>query len=221
VSKLPEIYVPISKIESERDEREKRSRRIIFLVALLFALLIVGGFLATSQGAVFGTGDGQDTSQPGAPGKDGKDGLDGLNGLNGKDGADGADGAPGSQGATGPQGPTGATGTPSPSSGIVSGQAVVVVGTCDSDISVSLKSRLISGVFYFNQIIFSNIDGSCFGNTIDVYLLDSADSELASYQGGEITGSAFYFDYLLFESSSAQVDIPANSIGSIAIEIAG
>ena len=218
MSKLPEIYVPISKIESERDEREKRNRRIILLVGLLFALLIVGGFLVTSQGAVFGTGDGQVTNQPGAPGKDGKDGLDGLNGLNGKDGADGA---PGSQGPTGPQGPTGAPGTPSPSSGIVSGQAVVVVGTCDSNISVSLKSRLISGVFYFNQIIFSNIDGSCFGNTIDVYLLDSADSELASYQGGEITGSAFYFDYLLFESSSAQVDIPANSIGSIAIEIAG
>jgi hypothetical protein len=79
---------------------------------------------------------------------------------------------------------------------------------------------LDSGVFYFNRIIFSDIDSSCIGNSIDIYLLDSSDDELASYIGGTISGSTFYFDYPVFELDGNPIDVAANDIDSVAIEIA-
>jgi len=232
VNPLPEFYEPVSEFEMWRDYREKRNRRAFYFLALLLVLLIVASSLPNSDGPVFGTGNTQNTNQPetnsgsGAPGEDGVDGLNGLNGQDGKDGApgpagqNGADGAPGPQGPAGAQGPAGSAGSSSPSSGTVTGQAVVRVGACDSNITVSLRSRLLSGVFYFKQILFSNIDASCIGNSIDVYLLDSTDDELASYIGGTISGSTFSFDYQVFELGGSLVDVAANDIDSVAIEIA-
>jgi hypothetical protein len=233
-----------------RDYREKRNRRAFYFLALLLVLLIVASSLPNSDSPVFGTGNTQNNSQTetnsglGTPGEDGEDGVDGLNGLNGQDGEDGvdglnglngqdgedgvagaagqngADGAPGSQGPAGPQGPAGANGSSSSSNNTANGQAVVSVGACDSDITVSLRSRLVGGVFYFKRITFSDIDARCLGSAIDVYLLDSSDDELASYIGGTISGSTFYFDYPVFELAGAPIDVPANDIDSVAIEIA-
>ena len=232
---LPEFYEPVSEFEMWRDYREKRNRRAFYFLALLLVLLIVASSLPNSDSPVFGTGNTQNNSQtetnsgPGTPGEDGEDGVDGLNGLNGQDGEDGApgaagqngaDGAPGPQGPAGTQGPAGAAGSSSPSSGTVTGQAVVRVGACDSNITVSLRSRLDSGVFYFNRIIFSDIDSSCIGNSIDIYLLDSSDDELASYIGGTISSSTFYFDYPVFELAGTPIDVAANDIDSVAIEMA-
>jgi hypothetical protein len=83
-----------------------------------------------------------------------------------------------------------------------------------------LRSRLVGGVFYFKRITFSDIDARCLGNAIDVYLLDSDDEELASYIGGAISGSTFALDYQVFELDGSLIDVAANDIDSVAIEIA-
>jgi hypothetical protein len=223
VNPLPEFYEPVSEFEMWRDYREKRNRRAFYFLALLLVLLIVASSLPSSDGPVFGTGNTQNTNQPitsagsGEPGEAGQDGVDGLNGA---DGQDGSDGAPGPQGPAGPQGPVGASGSSSPSSGTVNGQAVVRVGACDSNITVSMKSRLVGGVFYFKRITFSDIDLSCVGSTMDVYLLDSSDDELASYIDGNISGQTFSFEYPMFELSGVATDVVASDIDSVAIEIA-
>ena len=217
---LPEFYEPVSEFEMWRDYREKRNRRAFYFLALLLILLIVASSLPNSDGPVFGTGNTQNSSQtetssgPGTPGEDGADGAPGPAGQNG------ADGAPGSQGPAGPQGPAGANGSSSSSNNTANGQAVVRVGACDSDITVSMRSRLLGGVFYFKRITFSDIDARCIGDEIDVYLLDSDDEELASYAGGEISGSTFSFDYRVFKLDGSLVDVEANDIYSVAIEIA-
>ena len=204
---LPEFYEPISEFEMWQDYREKRNRRAFYFLALLLILLIVASSLPSSDGPVFGTGNTQNTNQPNSNTGSGEPGEDG------QDGKDGADGSPG------PQGPAGANGTSSPSSGTPSGHAVVRVGTCDTDITVSVRSRLVSGVFYFKRITFSDIDASCVGNAIDVYLLDSSDNELASYLGGDISGETFSFEYPAFGLSNNPTDVVASEISSIAIEI--
>ncbi len=214
MNSLPEFYEPVSEFEMWRDYREKRSRRAAYFLALLFILFIVASSLPSSDSPVFGTGNTQNPNQPnsntgsGEPGKDGADGRDGF------------DGAPGPQGPAGAQGPAGTNGTSSPSIGTVNGQAVIRVGVCDTDIAVSLKSRLVSGVFYFKSITFSGVDSSCFGNSIDVYLLDASQDELASYQGGEVSGSTFYFDYPVFALTGGATNVVASDIESVAIEIA-
>jgi len=217
VNPLPEFYEPVSEFEMWRDYRERRNRRAFYFLALLLILLIVASSLPFSDGPVFGTGNTQTTNQPnsnsgsGEPGQDGEDGSDGRDGI---------DGAPGPQGPAGAQGPAGVDGSSATSSGTYTGQAVIRVGVCDTDITVSLRSRLVSGVFYFKRITFSDIDESCVGGSIDVYLLDSSDEELASYLGGAISGSSFYFEYPAFEVSGVATDVLATSIDSVAIEIA-
>jgi hypothetical protein len=211
VNPLPEFYEPVSEFEMWRDYREKRNRRAFYFLALLLVLLIVASSLPSSDGPVFGTGNTQNTNQPNNNTGSGDPGADGQ---------DGADGAPGPKGPAGPQGPAGANGGSSPSGGTFNGQAVVRVGACDSDITVSMKSRLVGGVFYFKRITFSDIHSSCFGSSIDVYLLDSSDDELANYQGGSISSSTFYFEYPVFELNGSSVDVSANDIDSVAIEIA-
>jgi hypothetical protein len=51
-------------------------------------------------------------------------------------------------------------------------------------------------------------------------LLDASEDELASYIGGTISGSTFSFDYQVFELDGTSVDVTANDIDSVAIEIA-
>ena len=217
---LPEFYEPVSEFEMWRDYREKRNRRAFYFLALLLVLLIVASSLPNSDGPVFGTGNTQNTNQPETNSGSGAPGEDGADGINGQDGQDGQDGTPGAQGPAGPQGPAGADGASSPSSGTETGQAVVRVGACDSNIKVSLRSRLLAGVFYFKQITFSEIHSSCFGNSIDVYLLGADEVELGSHIGGVITGSTFNLGDLDFQFEGSAIDVPANLIESVAIEIA-
>jgi hypothetical protein len=63
------------------------------------------------------------------------------------------------------------------------------VGTCDSAITTSLRSRLVSGTFYFKRITLSDLSADCNGKAIDIYLLDASDNDLATYTG-TVSGSS-------------------------------
>ena len=228
---LPEFLEPISEFEMWRDYREKRNRRVFYFLALLLILLIVASALPSSTGPVFGTGNNvsNQTDPEGTPveviaGADGQDGEDGLNGRPGRDGQDGEDGAPGLPGSSGPAGPPGASGSggggSSSSSGTSLGQGVLRVGTCDTDIAASLRSRIaVSGgstVFYFKTISLSGIDSACNGKNIDIYLLDSSGSTLATALTGTVSGATHSVEHTSFSTAN----ILASTVDSIALEIA-
>ena len=228
---LPEFLEPISEFEMWRDYREKRNRRAFYFLALLLILLIVASALPSSTGPVFGTGNNvsNQTDPEGTPveviaGADGQDGEDGLNGRPGRDGQDGEDGAPGLPGASGPAGPPGASGSggggSSSSSGTSFGQGVLRVGTCDTDIAASLRSRIaVSGgstVFYFKTISLSGIDSACNGKNIDIYLLDSSGNTLATALTGTVSGATHSVEHTSFSTAN----ILASTVDSIALEIA-
>ena len=228
---LPEFLEPISEFEMWRDYREKRNRRAFYFLALLLILLIVASALPSTTGPVFGTGNNvsNQTDPDGTPveviaGADGQDGEDGLNGRPGRDGQDGEDGAPGLPGASGPAGPPGASGSggggSSSSSGTSLGQGVLRVGTCDTDIAASLRSRIaVSGgstVFYFKTISLSGIDSTCNGKNIDIYLLDSSGNTLATALSGTVSGTTHSVEHTSFSTAN----ILASTVDSIALEIA-
>lgn len=224
---LPEFLEPTSEFEMWREYRDKRNRRAFYYLLLLLILLIIAYALPSTTGPVFGTGDTSSTSAnptpepglPGADGEDGEDGRDGLNGRNGRDGQDGQDGAQGEPGPAGPAGPAGSGGVsapaPSASPGTSVGQGVLRVGTCDDDITTSLRSRLVGGTFYFRQITLSNIAADCIGKDLDVYLLDVSSNELATVFDQALTGSSITISYADFSTPS----VLASAIDSIALEI--
>ena len=225
---LPEFLEPISEFEMWRDYREKRNRRAFYFLALLLILLIVASALPSTTGPVFGTGDNSSEVDPnGNPeqvlvaGEDGEDGRDGLNGRPGRDGQDGADGTPGvpgAPGASGPAGPPGASGSGGggSSSGSSSfGQGALRVGTCDSAITTSLRSRLVSGTFFFKRITLSDLSADCNGKAIDIYLLDASDNDLAIYTG-TVSGSSLTVEHTSFTPNN----VTASVIRNVALEIA-
>jgi hypothetical protein len=228
VNPLPEFLEPISEFEMWRDYREKRNRRAFYFLALLLILLIVASALPSTTGPVFGTGDNSSEVDPnGNPeqvlvaGEDGEDGEDGLNGRPGRDGQDGADGTPGvpgAPGASGPAGPPGASGSGGggSSSGSSSfGQGALRVGTCDSAITTSLRSRLVSGTFFFKRITLSDLSADCNGKAIDIYLLDASDNDLATYTG-TVSGSSLTVEHTSFSPNN----VTASVIRNVALEIA-
>ena len=231
---LPEFLEPISEFEMWRDYREKRNRRAFYFLALLLILLIVASALPSSTGPVFGTGNNvsNQTDPDGTPveviaGADSQDGEDGLNGRPGRDGQDGVDGAPGipgAPGASGPAGPPGASGSGggggSSSSGTSLGQGVLRIGTCDTNISATLRSRIAvsSGgtVFFFKTISLSGIDAACNGKNIDIYLLDAAGNTLATALSGTVLRDTHSVEHTSFSVPN----ILASVVEAIALEIA-
>jgi hypothetical protein len=89
------------------------------------------------------------------------------------------------------------------------------VGTCDTAITTSLRSRLVTGTFYFKRIALSDLASDCNGKAIDIYLLDASDNELATYTG-TVSGSTLTVDYTSFTTTN----ILASAINNVALEIA-
>ena len=220
---LPEFLEPVSEFEMWRDYREKRNRRSFYFLALLLILLIVASALPSTTGPVFGTGDNSSEVDPnGNPeqvlvaGEDGKDGRDGLNGRQGRDGQDGKPGEQGPAGSQGSDGPAGPAGPPgSGGSGSDYGQGVLRVGTCDLAITTSLRSRLVSGTFFFKRIYLSDVSSDCDGKAIDIYLLGATENELATFTG-TVSGSTLSVEYTSFTTT----EVLASAIKSVALEIA-
>lgn len=229
-----------------REKRNRRAiyffAIILALLLMSLALPTAGNAIFQAVGNqtsnTLGTAgeDGADGAN-GADGLDGANGLDGLNGLNGSDGAAGPQGpagpagpagAAGPAGPAGPQGPAGADGvgggsspapspSPSPSSsGNVTQNGTIRVGTCDDDVQTSMRSRLVSGAFYFRSITISDIHSDCIGKRLDVYLLNASDSEISSIAGISITGSSLTVSY---DGGFAPQDTIASSIKKVALEI--
>lgn len=230
---LPEFLEPVSEFEMWRDYREKRNRRAFYFLALLLVLLIVASALPSTTGPVFGTDDSSSEVNPsgdpeqilvaGEAGEDGRDGLNGRPGRDGEDGQDGTPGVPGAPGASGPAGPPGSSGgsgggsSPAPSAtpGTSFGQGALRVGTCDTAITTSLRSRLVTGTFYFKRIALSDLASDCNGKAIVIYLFDASDVELATYTG-TVSGSTLSVDYTSFTTTN----ILASAIKNVALEIA-
>jgi hypothetical protein len=209
-----------------RDYREKRNRRAFYFLALLLILLIVASALPSTTGPVFGTGDNSSAvDTDGNPeqvlvaGEDGEDGRDGLNGRPGQDGQVGEDGAPGQPGPAGPAGSAGPAGPAGPpgsgGSGSDFGQGILRVGTCDLAITTSLRSRLVSGTFFFKRISLSDVSSDCDGKAINIYLLGATENELATYTG-TVNGTTLTVEYTSFTTT----EILASAIKSVALEIA-
>lgn len=199
----------------------ERSRRLNTVLLVIIAMLLMFGALGGTYlyGIVSNlsstTGAAGAPGNNGAPGSDGSDGSNGANGpagfpgpvgsdgRNGSDGQDGLDGAAGLDGADGVDGVDGA---------ILynSGQGVLDLGACDSEIGVSLRSRLVGDDFYLATITLSEISSDCYGSTLDVFALGGSAAKwttLTEAIGVEITDKTLVIgvDQLTDEVLSADI----------------
>ena len=198
---------------SENQVQNNKKNRNGF-VLLLFLIVL---FLSANQyfGWIVPKNLGQSQS---ILGKQGERGPAGKDGIIGKDGAPGARGAQGQKGATGPQGPAGTSGT-SGSDGATgatgptgpagsggggnggNGTGTVTLGTCDSDITVSVSSKYVpySGTIANNWVVdvltISNIDATaCNGKRVTVVLLQSNGSVIVTSNQLTISGTSLAFN---------------------------
>lgn len=210
----------------------ERSRRLntvlLVIIALLLAFGVLGGTyvyslitgLSSTAGA---TGSPGNNGAPGSDGSNGSNGSngpagfpgdDGSDGKNGQNGADGVDGAPGADGVDGLDGAAGADGATLYNSG----QGVVDLGACDSEVSIQLQSRLEGDVFYLASITLSDISSECTGSTVDVYALGGTSpnwTTLTEAIGIPITGESVEIG----EAQLSVAGVLSSSITRIALEL--
>jgi hypothetical protein len=144
----------------------------------------------------------------GFPGDDGSDGKSGQNGSDGSDGVDGVDGVAGVAGAPGTDGVTLYN----------SGQGIVDLGACDSDVRIQLRSQLVGDVFYLSSITLSDISSECTGATVDVYALGGTSpnwTTLTEAIGIAITGESV----VIGADQLSDSDVLSSSIARIALEL--
>jgi hypothetical protein len=78
-----------------------------------------------------------------------------------------------------------------------------------------MNSRLVSGVFYFREVTLSSIASACLGKNLDLYILDSTGSDIASSLGNTIAGSSITLSYTSFTPQNTR----ASLIDEVAVEI--
>ncbi len=204
----------------EKDERS-RNRILLGLIALLLALLLL--FVAEVSGA-FGyrviNGIAQLTGNGGIVGEQGVAGPRGSSGSNGQPGTDGQPGVNGSAGLPGQDGADGEPG--GPGTVLLREQGAIGFGTCDTDVTVSLASRIdiSTATFFVNTVTFGDVDEACWGRTLDVYLFSGADGayqlESSALDVTVPNSAGFDVSYEMFDP----LDILSSSLTNLAIEIA-
>ena len=89
------------------------------------------------------------------------------------------------------------------------------VGTCDNNIIVKMRSRLLRSDLYFSQMALSDISLNCKGKLLDVYLMDASGAELGHTLNKTITGvtlNLVFSDFTSTEIKSTTIDKVAFSV---------
>lgn len=81
------------------------------------------------------------------------------------------------------------------------GSATGVIGTCDNNITVKMKSRLLLGELYFSQIVMSDISNNCKSKYMDVYFTDANGAELAQALNKAVIGATLSLLWSEFSDS--------------------
>jgi hypothetical protein len=102
-----------------------------------------------------------------------------------------------------------------PDNGNGGGTGTVTVGVCDSSLTATMQSRIISGNFYFSVITVRSISTTCNGNVLDIYLLDKDGNQIASSLDNEISKTYLRASYSLFSPTLIRSD----EIKQVAFEI--
>lgn len=210
----------------------ERSRRLNTVLLIIIAMLLMFGALGGTYlyGIVSNlsstTGAAGAPGNNGALGSDGSDGSNGANGPTGFPGSDGSDGRNGSagqdgiDGATGLNGADGIDGAPG-ADGVTlynSGQGVVDLGACDSDVRIQLRSRLDGDVFYLSSITLSDIASECWGSTVDVYALGGTSPNWTTLT--EAIGIVISGESIVITTGQLSDDgVLSSSVARVALEI--
>lgn len=201
---MADLVVGARPVPSERGTRQGRNRLVIItLGAIIIYLLLmqvgpmlglnINSSLANALGARSSTIAGPEgPSGPMGPlgpqGSSGLAGSDGIDGRDGRNGAPGAAGPAGAPGATGAQGAAGAPGAPGPqgpqgASMMANGAGLVGLGSCDSNVIVTMTSEfdINRRLFFVGAIQLSDVHSDCTaaGLTLDVQVYDAAGGVLA------------------------------------------
>ena len=144
-------------------------------IAVLLALLVAFGWWQEA-----GSGAGL----PGPTGPPGPIGVPGANGSPGATGAPGKAGSPGSDGASSLLGEIG------------DGSGVFAIGTCDSEVRLTIKSYWSAGAFYLDTVRIGDIDLSdCEGFSVTMMLIGIDDEPIADPQESAVDTDPLIFDY--------------------------
>jgi len=95
------------------------------------------------------------------------------------------------------------------------GSGTGVIGTCDSSITVKMKSRLLRGDLYFSQINMSDISNNCKSKFMDIYFTDANGGELAQALNRPVTGATLS---LLWSDFSA-LELLSTTVAKVVISI--
>lgn len=194
--------------ESVKQKEKHNSKNSILLLMFILILFLFAnqyfGWIGPriNNSTSFTPGPQGEPGIPGQPGLTGPQGEPGEKGVAGPKGEKGEAGAPGTTGATGSTGPTGATGPAgSGPSGSGSGTGSVALGTCDSDITVSLNSKYVpysatpANNWVLDYLTISNIDATaCNGKRVTVLLLKQDASVLLTSNVLTISSNSLVFN---------------------------
>jgi hypothetical protein len=95
------------------------------------------------------------------------------------------------------------------------GSGTGVIGTCDSSITVKMRSRLLLGDLYFSQISLSEISNNCKSKFMDIYFTDANGAELAQALNKPVTGATLS---LLWSEFSAN-ELLSTTVAKVVISI--
>lgn len=220
------------------DDKKRHNRGLLAVIVLLVATLILllleisGAFgyriitaISDATGLSVSAGERGAQGPVGATGADGSNGLQGPNGLTGGRGATGAEGqtgAPGTDGVNGLNGTDGAQGPQGdPGTVLAVEQGLIGIGACDTNISVSVKSRfdVAHADFLLDRVRFSDVADACWGRAITVYLFSGEpNSYVVEGVAADFvipSSSAFSVSYSAFE----QPNISSSVLTKLAVEL--